>query len=233
MVELIGAVVPVDSLTDIDRTAMFATMEIVYDNLHRDSFERDLANKDEAIVLRSASGELVGFSTVRKVVLADGQRGIFSGDTVIRPDHWGSPALMQTFSRRYIVERPDSYWWFLVCKGHRTYRFLSTFFTTYWPNRRIVTPAHESAVMDAYAHQLFPDDYNPDTGVIEYRILHDRLKDGVAGISDRELRNPEVAFFANRNPGHGRGNDLVCLADLRPTNLKPRMRPILLGEDVS
>lgn len=230
MPDLHPDIVPVDALSAADRAAMYALMGAVYDGTDRGVFERDLAGKDVAIVLRSPAGELVGFSTQVEVVLADGQRGVFSGDTVIRPDHWGSPALMQAFSRRYIVPRPTPFWWFLVCKGHRTYRFLPTFFTTFWPTRRAPTPPDERAVMDAYAAARFGSDYNPASGVVEYRTPHDRLRAGVAGIAERELRNPDVAFFADRNPGHELGHDLVCLTDLRPANLKPRMRPILLGE---
>jgi hypothetical protein len=52
----------------------------------------------------------------------------------------------------------------------------------------------------------------------------------VAGISERELRVPDIAFFAAANPGWVEGHDLVCLCALTPDNLRPAMRPLLLGE---
>nr|NLI49018.1 hypothetical protein [Propionibacterium sp.] len=226
-------VVAAADLTTADIDAMFALMDLVYDGMRREAFEADLAGKDEAIVLRTDAGRLVGFSTQRALSVRVGEAraaGVFSGDTVIHPEHWGSPALLQAFARRYIVEREEPFWWFLVSKGHRTYRFLSTFFTTFWPDRRSPTPPAARAVMDAYATALFPDDYDAERGVLAYRTPKDRLRPGIAGVGARDLTNPDVAFFVARNPGHALGHDLVCLCDLAPANLKPRMRPILLGQ---
>jgi hypothetical protein len=108
----------VADLSGRDRDEMFALMDVVYEGVTRAAFERDLAGKDECIVLRKASGEVAGFSTQRFVsVEVDAARvapltgderttgtttlaGLFSGDTVIHPDHWGTPVLFQTFARR-------------------------------------------------------------------------------------------------------------------------------------
>lgn len=232
MAELHAEVVPVSALTAADRDAMFALMDLVYEGVRRQAFDADLAAKDEAIVLRSAGGALVGFSTQCTMSVEVGGatvRGVFSGDTVIHPEHWGSPALLQAFARRYVVERDEPFWWFLVSKGPRTYRFLPTFFATFWPDRRSPTPPGPQAIMDAYATALYPRDYDRDRGVLAYRTPKDRLRPGVAGVTERDLRNPDVAFFVARNPGHALGHDLVCLCALTPANLKPRMRPTLLG----
>ena len=231
MTGLTPEVVDAAALTPADRDAMFSLMELVYDGVTRDAFDRDLAGKDECIVLRAESGELVGFSTqLFLTVEVDGRRveGVFSGDTVIRPDHWGSPALMQAFTRRYFDHDPPLQW-FLVSKGHRTYRMLTTFFEEFWPHRGHPTPDAARALMDAYARALYPDDYDADAGVLAYRTPKDRLREGVAGVAERDLRNPDVAFFVARNPGHALGHDLVCLAELSPANLKARMRGVLLG----
>ncbi len=217
-----------------DRAAMFALMDTVYAGMTRDAFEADLAGKDTAIMLRTPSGALAGFSTQRLMsVEAGGTRvdGVFSGDTVIHPDHWGSPALLQAFSRAFITDRTPPLQWFLISKGHRTYRMLTTFFQHYHPSRREPTPEAAARVMDAYAAALCPDDYNPATRVIEYRHPKDRLRAGVAGVTERELRNPDVDFFVRANPGWAEGHDLVCLCELSPANLVPRMRPVLLGAD--
>lgn len=212
---------------------MYSIMTTVYDGVDRDDFEADLAAKDDVILLRDPSGTTVGFSTQRVVKIeVDGRSiiGVFSGDTVIDPAHWGSPALFQTFARRYIVERPDPWYWFLISKGHRTYRMLPTFFTTFWPTRRLATPGFEKSIMDAYATALYGDDYDQPTGVLAYAKQKDRLREGVAGITEQTLRNPDAAFFAAVNPGHVLGHDLVCLTELSPANLRPQLRPRLLGD---
>lgn len=233
MSELVASFVAPSELGASERAAMLGLMDAVYEGVSATAFEADLDAKDACLLLRTPRGALAGFSTQRFVtveVAGRPVRGVFSGDTVIAPEHWGSPALFQAFARRYIVERDEPVWWFLISKGHRTYRMLTTFFTEFWPNRRAATPAAARAIMDAYATALYPDDYNRATGVLEYHHAKDRLRPGVAGISERELRLPDVAFFAERNPGWAEGHDLVCLAELTPSNLKPRMRPLLLGE---
>lgn len=232
MSELITELVEVSGIGPADRDAMFALMDAVYAGMGRAAFEEDLAAKHTCITLRTPSGALVGFSTQQRLsVEVDGTRveGVFSGDTVIRPDHWGSPALFQAFSRAFITDRTPPQQWFLISKGHRTYRMLTTFFQRYHPSRRVPTPDAARRIMDAYASALYPGDYNPASGVIEYRNPKDRLRDGVAGVAERDLRNPDVAFFVHANPGWAQGHDLVCLCELTPGNLTPRMRPLLLG----
>ena len=245
MGELLSQVLPAAALTACDRDTMFALMQVVYDGVTRDAFECDLASKDECIVLRTPAGELAGFSTQRFLTVeVDAVRaapltgvpafglgttveGIFSGDTVIHPAHWGSPALFQAFARRYVTTDGARRWWFLVSKGPRTYRMLPAFFTRFWPDRREPTPDAARAIMDAYAEMLYPGELRG--GVLAYKHPKDRLRDGVAGVTERDLRLPDIAFFVEANPGWALGQDLVCLAELRPENLRPGLRPRLLG----
>lgn len=244
MSELCSEVVPAAALSAADRDAMFALMDVVYVGVTRNAFEHDLAAKDECIVLRTPAGGLAGFSTQRFLtVQVDAARaapllggstsgstwvdGVFSGDTVVHPSFWGSPALFQAFARRYIADDGPPHWWFLISKGHRTYRMLPTFFRRFWPNRHEPTPDAARAIMEAYAETLFPGDLNGR--VLAYRHPKDRLRPGMAGISERDLRVPDVAFFASANPGWALGHDLVCLCELTPDNLRPAMRPLLLG----
>lgn len=219
-------------LSAADTEAMFAIMQRVYAGVDRGNFEADLAGKDELIVLRAPDGALAGFSTQQIMRLpVDGTviTGVFSGDTVIAPEHWGSPALFQAFARRYIIERAEPWYWFLISKGHRTYRILPTFFERYWPSRHAPTPPDAQAIMAAYARARYGDEYDAASGVLNYRTPRDRLRDGVAGLTEQVLRNPDAAFFAAANPGHELGHDLVCLTELSPSNLRRAHRARLLG----
>ncbi len=66
------------------------------------------------------------------------------------------------------------------------------------------------------------------TGVVRFtrpQVLRDHLR----GISNERLRNPHVAFFAQRNPGHGNGDELVCITELGPGNLTPAGRRMANG----
>lgn len=219
MSQLRSEVLPASALTAAEKDAMFALMDAVYLGVTRDRFERDLAGKDECIVLRAATGELAGFSTQRFLTVdVDAARaapllggpatgrvnvdGVFSGDTVIHPAHWGSPALFQAFARRYITDDGPPRWWFLISKGHRTYRMLPTFFQRFWPNRHEPTPDAAQAIMTAYAEALFPGDL--DGGVLAYHHPTDRLRPGMAGISERPA-HPGRGVLRRRQPGLGRG----------------------------
>ena len=72
--------------------------------------------------------------------------------------------------------------------------------------------------------------YNPLTGVIGRNIDSDFLKDGIADIGQRELSNPHIRFFAEKNPDYAKGDEMVCLADLSVENLKPGVRKLFVGD---
>jgi len=65
-------------------------------------------------------------------------------------------------------------------------------------------------------------------GIIEYNKLTDSLKEGIADISNKELRDNHVKFFLKKNPHYERGNDLVCIASLKKENLRKRAKRLLL-----
>ncbi|WP_420175460.1 hypothetical protein [Luteococcus sp. OSA5] len=223
-------VVAVGAVDERLRAQMLALMQLVYEGVDERAFHRDLADKDECILLWTPAGRLVGFSTQKVVhVELQGQRveGLFSGDTVVHPDHWGSPDLFQAFARRYVVEEP-SRWWFLVSKGHRTYRMMTLFFSDFYPDRRRPTPAWEQQVMDAYASQLFGAEHDAARGVLAYRAPKDRLRPEYVR-REQTARHPDAVHFERLNPGYVEGHDLVCLARLSPSNLRPALRARLLG----
>jgi hypothetical protein len=96
-------VVPRGELTPAQKDAMFALMQRHYDNVRRDLFEADLAEKDWVIqVSDPATGELCGFST-QMLMQAECQgrpvTALFSGDTIIAREHWGDPALSHAWGR--------------------------------------------------------------------------------------------------------------------------------------
>ena len=81
-----------------------------------------------------------------------------------------------------------------------------------------LAPPWAGAVIDALALGKFRNDYDPRTGVIEARAGKDRLRPGIADVSAERLRDPHVRFFAARNPGHARGDELCCIAPLTRAN---------------
>ena len=229
---LTGGIIPRSQLNTEDIQCMYALMDQFYSHMRFDVFVKDLDRKDHCLLLRNESGDIVGFSTQQILSVPVGGKqvcGVFSGDTIIHNAYWGSTELFRVFAQYYFeyAERYDEFYWFLISKGYKTYKILSTFFLTFYPNGHHKTPLYEKAIMDAYGACLFPGEYNPVSGVVEYQGIKDALRPGVADIDNRALRDPHVRFFAEANPGYAAGNDLVCLALMNRENTRRSTRRFL------
>jgi hypothetical protein len=205
-------------------------MRAHYEGVSGSQFLADLRAKQWVILLRD-QGQLCGFSTQ---VLFDyplagrPARILFSGDTIIEKNHWGSLALPVAWGRLMLslcAARPDSeLFWLLTSKGYKTYRFLPVFFHRFYPCCDGETPAFEKALLEGVAGQRFGKRFDPAGGILRAEAGAQRLREGIADIDAGRLRDPHVAFFQKMNPGHLRGDELVCLARFHMDNLKPYIR---------
>lgn len=230
-----GQVLPISEYSEGDISAMYKLMSEFYDNTDESVFRRDFFDKDYCLSLRTEMGELVGFTTQKLLELdVDGKRinGIFSGDTIIHKEYWGDIELFKVWANFWFpfAEKYDEFYWFLICKGYKTYRIMPLFWTEFFPNFRAEIPEFERKIINAYASRIYPNEYNPENGVIEYRSTKDKLKTGVADIGEHELKNKDVAFFRERNPAYIIGNDLACLAKIDKSVLKKRTLALLFNE---
>ena len=230
-----GKMVAVDQLNDRDRANLYRLMDAFYDDVTQEVFHRDLEEKNHCILLLDKAGTIQGFSTQRILqVEVAGQQvtGVFSGDTIIHPEHWGSLELFKVFAHHFIADQKgqEPLYWFLISKGYRTYKMLPLFFNEFYPDYRRKTPDFEQAVIHAFGLSRYPENYDPGDGVIHYQSVKDKLKPGVADVTERQRRDPDVAYFLEANPGYVRGNDLVCLARLAEENLNRTARRLLLGK---
>ena len=198
-------------------------------------FEADFRAKDWAIVLSDADGRDVGFSTIaERLDTLAGQRirTLFSGDTIIERSHWGE----QTLPYRWVelagaIKARDPatpLYWLLISKGHRTYRLMPGFTFRHYPNPTGQTPAPIRDLMDHLGRTRFGPAYDATTGIVRAGALPTRLRPEVDGAGEGAARNAHIRFFASRNPGHTRGDELLCLCELTPENLRPRARAHLL-----
>lgn len=215
------------------RAAMFDLYRRYYDACSPALFENDLTAKDFAIVIRNDDEAVVGFSTLAIVEFsADGERrrAIYSGDTVIDHSYWGTQALAFNwirFAGQIKAQAPDvPLYWFLIVKGHRTYRYLSAFSVDFYPHWEHPTPPGARAIMDQLARRRFGDAYDPARGVVSFGELRGHLKPVWASTAPDEAARPDVSFFLQQNPGYTRGDELVCLTELSPGNLRPIARRV-------
>lgn len=234
MRKLHGEVMEVRDLTDGNKRDMYALMDAFYEDTDVQVFHRDLAEKDYCILLLDELDRIQGFSTQKIMhIEVDGRKiyGVFSGDTIIHKDCWGSMELYRLFGRYFIEfgKRYHSFYWFLISKGYKTYKMLPLFFREFYPNKNAKTPGFEQDIMDVFGMAKYPEEYDIESGVICYRGTKDKLKSGVADITDKQLRDKDILHFLKLNPEYFKGNDLVCLARLTEDNLKPEIHRLILG----
>lgn len=219
-------VVPVTRLDAAERAAMAGLYAAVYEGSSRELFLQDLAGKDEVLLLRCGADTL-GFTTLTTYARTwNGQRlrVLYSGDTVVHPDHWGQQALSFAWVRHLAAlkqrHQGERLVWFLLVKGHRTYRYLHVFARGFFPGH---APAGSDlpALADWLARDRFPRDYNPATGLVEFTPSRGHLRTEYALPRAEELGRAGVAEFLDRNPAYRQGHELACVCDIAEDNMKP------------
>ncbi|MBI3423604.1 MAG: hypothetical protein HY011_11755 [Acidobacteria bacterium] len=225
---LVGEVLRVSALRARELEQMYALLARYFAGPTRQQFESDLAEKEWAIILRDALTERVrGFSTLMRLqATLDAQPVVafFSGDTIIQREYWGETALPRLWSRHVFslaeqIPAARAYW-FLISSGYKTYRYLPLFFRAFYPNYQQPTPPPLKGLLDQLGQQKFGAQYDATGGVIRFNQSAP-LQPGVAELTPQRLQDPHVAFFAQANPGHARGDELACLTELTRANLTP------------
>src|SRR3989338_2545040 len=219
---LSGGVVPVTGLTDSEINRMFYHMVQNYEGIERKTFDRDLSEKSDVILLKDTEqGQIQGFSTLvvlEELVRGNKTKALFSGDTIIDKQYWGDSELESHWGK-YAFSLIDKnlgtpLFWFLMSKGYKTYRFLPVFFNEFYPRYDKQTPPYEQEVLDAFASRKFPLNYDPKAGLILFDGHKDRLRQGIADIDESRLKNPHASYFVQRNPNWAKGDELACIIPL-------------------
>ncbi len=227
---------PVGVLDPACRDAMFALLGAYFDGVSRDEFDRDLAEKDQVMLLTEREGgRLAGFSTLMRLAVptsAGEALVVFSGDTAVAQSSrsfWGFAYGLDRYfaeAREHAAGRPAYY--VLSSKGWRTYRVLAALFRRFYPGCLEVTPRAPREVIAAFAAKKYPGAFDARRGVLPGRPNGPRIRpDGPDVVPVHRLADPHVDFFARANPGHERGDELVCIADIAPENYSATFRRML------
>ncbi len=219
-------IVAIENLPNDTITKMAELYLENYEGTSEALFRCDLAEKDEAIVLYSGA-ELVGFTTLRVYsAIHSGSpiRIVFSGDTIVARKDWGQQELAFSWIRRIgeiKARAPDiPLYWFLLVKGHRTFKYLSVFGKSFYPHWKI-NRSDLKPLADQLASASFNDQYNPESGVVEFSTSRGHLAPSIAEPTAEELAKEATRFFLKKNPGYRTGHELVCLCELELANMKP------------
>ncbi len=213
-------------LSSRDEDLMFSLFRKHFEGVSREQFRRDLDQKNWIVLLDGdREGSLEGFSSIH--LYGARHKGaplsvVFSGDTIVDRAAWGRSALapfwIGAVNHLHRTEGKGRLYWFLLVSGYRTYRYLPIFWREFHPRHDAPTPPEVQELIDFLAAERFGALYRSDEGLVRLpapQILREDLR----GIPGRRNADPHVAFFARRNPGHERGDEMVCLTEIAWENL--------------
>jgi len=221
----------IGDLTESDRKQITELYLSYFDGSSEEQVISDLEKKTE-ILLVYFEDALVGFSTLE---LYDFEwensliQVLYSGDTIVDQAHWGQQALAFAWIAnlgKLKRDRPDvPLYWFVILKGHRTFKFLPAFGKSFYPHWSI-DRSDLKPLVDALASQKFGSDYNPQTGIVEFAESRGHLNPDIAYPTENEKAKDSVRFFLEKNPNYLRGHELVCLCEISEQNMKPLTKRI-------
>ncbi len=222
--ELSNKIELASSLSSSELQQMLTLMQSYYAGVRPLDFCRDLSEKHWVITLRRQTGELCGFST--QVLLPvpghSDSLALFSGDTIIAEAYRGRNNLAGQWGR-LALEQIDLFpdkklYWYLISKGYKTYRYLALFFKEFFPKQGVVTPPNYVSLLHQLSKWKFGDRYDETRGIVRATEHGCRLRPEAAPLVSQRLRDPDVSFFVESNPGHALGDELCCLAPLTREN---------------
>jgi len=234
MPSLSASIIEIPDITATDRRAMFQLYQRYYGGTSEEVFFSDLADKDYALLLRDDEDQVGGFSTL--ALLDDdtphAMRALFSGDTIVDRAFWGQQQLAFNwirFAGQLKAQHPEvPLYWFLIVKGHRTYRYLSTFSIDYYPHHANPTPPATNDLMTRLARARFGGHFDAGSGLVKFPSARGHLQPEWARVPPQDAHKPEVRYFLERNPNYVSGDELVCLTELTLSNLRPLAKRIFL-----
>lgn len=202
-----------------------------YDGSSEGQVLADLHDKKEVLLLYH-NYSVVGFTTLQVYLhewLNRKVRVVYSGDTIVDRAHWGQQALAYRWIERMgqiKSEKPDTpLYWFVIIKGHRTFKYLPTFSKSFYPHWAI----HRSdlkLLADSLAMEKYGELYNKKTGIVEFVESRGHLKKEIAYPTEGEMSKKSVQFFLTKNPNYLIGHELVCICELEEENMKPLTKRI-------
>jgi len=225
---------PRHQLSSGDREEMYSLLERHFQGVTRAQFDADLSEKNWVVLLRGKDGRVNGFTTLLFYDSHDGRRPcsvICSGDTIVSTPARGSALLLRAWLEGILQLRSGSdparpLYWLLLTSGFRTYRFLPVFWERFFPRYDQPMPPHVEGLLERLAGERFGAHFHPEEGIVRFPRPQ-RLREHLSGIPEGRMTDPHVRFFARRNPGADRGDELVCLTRIDEGNLTAAGRRVL------
>src|SRR5258708_30350905 len=120
---------------------------------------------------------------------------IYSGDTIVAPEAWGTTALPRAWiaavNRIRIAFPRGRYYWLLLTSGFRTYRFLPLFWREFYPCCDRPMPLKVQRLLDHLARHRFVNQYYPCRGIVRFHQPQ-RLRQELSGIPEARAADPHI-----------------------------------------
>jgi len=207
-----------------EKAEMFQLLCEHFDGVTPEQFARDLSEKNLALLLRRG-GTLVGFSTLLSYTTTfenENVNIIYSGDTIVTPEAWGTTALPRAWVAGVEALRaklPSTRcFWLLLTSGFRTYRFLPVFWREFFPRFDASTPPEMQRMIVQLGQERFGSQFDSHYEIVQFNHPQ-KLRPGLNQIPSGRENDPHIAFFLSRNEGCFKGDELVCLTEVSPENL--------------
>ncbi len=231
--DILRKIINVEDLSKEQKDSMFFLMYNFYSNTKRETFDDDLQEKDWVLMLFEKHTQLiVGFSTQMLFSYYFNNKEIkvlFSGDTIIHRDYWGSMGLSLIFGELMIrlINKYENHelYWLLISKGVRTYKYLPAFFIEFFPVFNKKTPDDIKQLMTLLGKKKFPKLYDTKTGIVRAKKNAQFLKTDYQ--PKREPRKKHEIFFYKSNPNFISGDELLCITRLSINNINPFIKRMI------
>jgi hypothetical protein len=226
----------VSDLTASEKATMFGLLSLEFHGTSREDFVHDLKEKEAVALLRKDSerGEIVGFSTLMTLDLPLSKRkvkAIFSGDTTVLPEFRKSIGMGLEIGRYFLNAlakfKDHEIYYLLISKGWRTYKILPFFFREFAPRFDRITSGEDKMIMDAFGFLKYPENYDPETGLIMFTKETQRLVPQSIDAIPPSEPDPHIQFFLRKNPTYLSGTELVCTGRVANENFALPFKRVL------
>jgi hypothetical protein len=211
-------VLPTHELTQSMWDEIWTLTNDFYD-VERSYAENELRRRDSVAMFRM-NGALLGMASLHIYPAAFRGRklAVISTTQVLIRENWRGRNLIQKLGLRTYLDTRLRYplrpiYWFFDTHSYKSYLLLPRNFSRYWPRYDEPTPEPSAALIDALATQMYGPAWRPARGVA-VRSGQRRLRETAAPLTLGADIDPNVAFFAQANPGHAEGDMLLCLCPL-------------------
>lgn len=211
-----------ESLTPLQITHMWEIYKTYYNYTHASFLERIETNTLYALYVKG--DKICGFTGLRiNELRVDGRDHflIYFGQTILP---WGlkgkqlfpitTGKLVLKFWRKILLRRT---WVWFDALSFKAYWIPASLVRDFYPNRYQTKPAHIRNLMSRIGKHYYGDNYCEATNIVSKPMPF--VKQAHREIPKSLLSNPDVAFYAARNPGSQKGHGLLTIVPLNWKNL--------------